>query len=304
MPLLAGPGAARGLSLMLGLVAIVALTWRLNSVLPFLLADPVERAQSGQIHLPVRDDWLGLLQASSTVMGLVSFLGGLGCLANSLSGGGTLPTLFLLLTQAVLAGYLAVKCRQLSRGRPFLSRKVAHWPGGWLGDMVSVGLRIVLFAIAGQLAGAMLATSGFAPRWDVAGLTLQGAQLGAVVAVVTASISGTERAALTAGLVAKSVGEFLMGGWLALLLALLAVAAPGILAAARAPGESRGPIFWNAVQQSWAFSLGLVIGRLLGRLIGLFFLGLGGMAVGEALAEQLAGTAALMGQQRNRSIPA
>ena len=297
VPMAVGEGPGKACSLAFGLIAIAALTLRLNSVLPSLLAEPVERAQSEKLNLPVSDRWLGLLQAGSTLMGLITLLGLLGCLAGSMSRTGSLGALLMGIIQTVLSGYLAVKCRSLSRGRPFIVPRV-QVPPGPLGDLVSAVVHITLFAIAGQLAGGLLAAAGYFPRWDMAGLTLQGAQWGAILGAATTRLSRQERAVLLAGLIAKSLGEYLMGGWLAIILALVAVATPGALAALQVSGPTRRLAFMRAIHESWAFSFGLVLGRIVGRVLGLFFLGLGGMAVGEALAEQLTATAALMSERR------
>lgn len=297
LPLVTGPESRGVVAVLCGALAIPWLTLRLNAVIPSLLAEPVERAQSGQVRLPVEPAWLGLLQAFSYLMGFAALMGVLGAVAAALQGTSSLGLLLSSILQSVLAGYLTWKCRLQARGRRF-ARVAAVASPGPLSRLVQLGLRIALFSIAGQQAGGLLALSGWLPHWEMPGLTLQGAQWGAVLGAATASLSRRERVALLAGLLAKTLGELWMGGWLALVLALLAVAAPGIAAALGAAGEDRRLLFVRACRESWAFTFALIAGRIAGRVLGVFFLGIGGLAVGEALAEQVAASAGLVYEQR------
>jgi hypothetical protein len=300
LPLVVGQGVGgRAICFLVGATLVLALTWRLHRVFPSLLAEPVERVQSGRLSLPPQEGWLGLMQGASTLMALLAGLGLLGCLAATWSSQSSLLTLVLLIAHTVLAGALAVKCRELSKGKPFLT-SFRTIPPGALGDLVRLGLRVAIFAIAGQLTGGLLATTGIIPRFDAAAIALQGSQLGALMAVATSRLSRRDRSLLLAGLAGRWVGEALMGDWLALLLAFLAVAAPGILAALGLPAQEKKPAFIKAFRESWAFSLGMVVGRIVGRTLGVFFLGMGGLAVGETLAEQVAGSAALLSAATDR----
>lgn len=292
-----GTGVGTGVSLAIGLLGLTWLCLRLLGVLPTALAEPVDRVQTGRIELPLRQECLSLLDACSYLMACVLTMGFLTAISAAWSGQGSLLSLLCSICQIALAAYLTVQCRALAQGHRFMTGRPVVLEGP-IGELVAVGIRITLFAITGQVVAGLLGAAGLVRAWDTNWFMLWGTQVGALLGVATASISWNERGKLIAGLVGKAVGDALAGGWLAIVLALVAVAAPGMAAAFKVQGEDRRQAFLQSMRESWAFTFGLALGRLLGRTVGLFFLGGGGVAVGEALAEQLLGTTGLLSQRR------
>lgn len=285
--------------LLLGSPIIAWLIWRLWRLLPEALEEPVLVLQSGYLELPAQNRWLGLVKALGILSGLAAILGLPSALAAAVMVG-SLPVLILTCIQTGVLALLAWKCLKLSEGHQLSSGKVT-WQGT-IGEKVGLGIRIALFALAAQLLAGTVALSGIASN------TLQGSvsllpwlvsnstRFGALLAVVTARLSGSTKSVLVAGTGANLVGAFWLGPWFKALLTLVAVSLPGLIKALRSAPANRGVEFQQAFRDTWSFNLGGVLGRLVGRVFGLFFLGLGGSAVGQALGEQIVSCIVLLSQ--------
>lgn len=285
------PGHGAGLpGVGLGVLLILGLLWRLGGLLPAALEEPAKRLQTGRIALPSDDRWLGLLKA----LGILATVSAMSLSLSYLSLGAFGSGIGVILVGCCQIGFtclLAYHCFRFSSGHQ-LSSAPARLEG-MIGSKVSLGIRVTLFALGGQMLGGVWAMSGMAgdslqaSLASLAMLESQGARFGALLAVVTARLSNRSRTVLLTGTGANLVGAFLLGPLYKASLTLVAVAIPGLIQSLRCSGSERGAKVREALKETWSFNLGAVCGRLLGRAFGLFFLGLGGSAVGQALGEQI-----------------
>jgi hypothetical protein len=244
-----------------GLLSLIWVAARMSNALPAALHEPLERYHTDLIKLPVRQEWRGMFSALGLVLGSLAalmFLAGLGTKS--------ILVLMAILVQASVGGRLAFHLWKEGQGQQLVGAR--ELPGE-KGELVALALRVGLFAYCGSTL-AILCGLVFNVETQGTLLAATGGQFGAILAVLLTKTR--DGVGLIAGLLVNAVGEILLGPWVALVMAAATVAL--------ASGD-------GGLRRSWGFAVGLVSGRLLGRLAGLLMLGPGGVTVGEVLVQQV-----------------
>jgi hypothetical protein len=291
------------------LVAVASHSWLLWRRLPPALLEPCRPLADGRLRRPRPSDHrLVLRLAGQAFLGLAAlelfFLLDAGARRGLFVPGG-LPSLALLAVKMGLAALLGASCLRLARRGWSSPAGTAAGAAGALTtarlvEAAQVAIEAAVLATAGMLLGYALSSGELlrGPGWlGQATLARWGAHGGAILAIHLMRLERRQRWVLSAGLVAEALGTFLIGpaGALLVMLAVVLLLERGLTPGSG--GGARRAGWWAAARAAWAFALGALGGKLLGRLAGGLAFGLFGPVgpiTGEALGQVLLGLAAYL----------
>ncbi|HVU02391.1 MAG TPA: hypothetical protein VHE30_11595 [Polyangiaceae bacterium] len=294
------PRGAFGDRVPLGLAAILALVVlpRTFVVLPRALAEPVARASTGYVSLPL----------AGTERALVRMVGWLALSSSVPQGAQAFTRTFtgdedLLLPLVWFSVHVCVAIVAFWAARANApSRRSDPLPLRDPGDAdVARTVRTIVIVGAAGLTGAVLGNLFELFRWvpDLGSppATIwmhRGGQMGALLGLTIAPMERVSRLSAALGICVDLLLSSLLGAVLSLVAGFLLVAVPLAVRAFRERGaeEWRG-ILWASAKQSWAFQFGSAAGRVAGTVAALFALGVAGSSLGEVLGERLGGILAL-----------